>query len=633
MKKFFLLTCVAFFALNGFSKVGDTFNVDGCSYQVMAESSNEGEVCVSANLACTDLQIPATVAYNGISYAVRSVAPDGFRNNTITSVSIPEGVTTIGKGAFQNCKSLTSVSLPSTLVAIDYFAFSGCSKLDNVNVPSNTTYVGRQAFAGCESLTTINIPAGVHMGENVFLNCSALNEVSLPQELQCIKEGTFEMCQQLNVTLPRQLKYIEKHAFSGCSDLTSLALPESLEELGDYAFAGCEKLTELSVPQNINIIPDGAFAYCSKMQNISLPNSVQTIGSGTFKHNASLTHITLPSALTSLGIGDEGGTFERCDAMTELTIPAYVEEIGNLASLPNCLKSIYVMGQKIPDGLANMSHVNGQGESVVIYVKQSVYNSLYPTGEWNGFTVDYRIPVEMFNAKGKAVKYKTLCRDFDVELRYVNDNLSDGVGRLSAYVVDDASGDLGMVFMDEILYIPSRLKANVDGYVGEDEYVGVVLKGTPGCTYYYQIGENDYSQGEAQWLLSDAQSASRSKAPHVGTNMMKGVADATFISTQSYNEETGQTMTNYGVNNNAFRKISGPGWIGYNKSYLPLPENVAKANMAMTFTDVDGSTSTISITEFLADSDDAESYGLSGLKVNDSYRGIVIKNGKKIIRK
>ena len=88
-------------------------------------------------------------------------------------------------------------------------------------------------------------------------------------------------------------------------------------------------------------------------------------------------------------------------------------------------------------------------------------------------------------------------------------------------------------------------------------------------------------------------------------------------------------MTNYGVSNNAFRKISGPGWMGYNKSYLPLPENITNANMTMTFTDTDGTTDTINMMDFLNECDEGDIYDLLGRRVNDSYKGIVIKNGKK----
>ena len=628
MKRFLVLSCVALFALCSFAKVGDNFNVGGFSYLVLAESSDIGEVSLVAKSAGTELNVPASVEYKGITYEVTAIAPDAFKNSSITSVALPESIVEIGKGAFQNCKQLTSVSLPSSLSYIGYFAFAGCSLLCDINIPSSVTFIGRQAFADCTSLTKVAVPESLTtMGEDVFLNCSSLTEVTLPSNMPCIKEGTFEMCSKVNFNLPSHIQYIDSYAFNGCAALSSISLSEQLEGMGAFAFAGCESLTDLMIPQSISMIPDGAFAYCDKIKKITLPNSVLTISSGAFKNNSSLTHVTLPSKLVSLGAGDEGGAFDRCDAMTEITIPAYVEEIGDLASFPYSLNSIYIMGEKIPEGLASMSSTNRLGEDIVIYVKQSVYDNLYSSGEWNGFTVDYRIPLQMINAKGNAVKYKTMCRDFDVDLRQVNDNLPNGTGRLAAYVVDDANGELGMVFMDEILYIPSRLKANIEGYAGEEEYVGIVVKGTPGSTYYYQIGENDYSQGDDQWLLADAQSASN--APHAGTNLMKGVADATFISSQEVNQETGQIMTNYGVSNNAFRKISGPGWMGYNKSYLPLPENITNANMTMTFTDTDGTTDTINMMDFLNECDEGDIYDLLGRRVNDSYKGIVIKNGKK----
>lgn len=629
MKKLFVLSCIALFALSSFAKVGDNFNVGGFSYLILSEFSDRGEVSLVANPTSTELYVPASVSYNDVTYSVSSIAPDAFKNTLVKNVALPESIEEIGKGAFQNCKELTSVTLPSSLVTIGYSAFAGCEKLTEITIPSKVSYIGRQAFADCVSLTKVNIPESLTtMGEDVFLNCTSLTEVDLPSNMSSIKEGMFEMCSQLNLNITPNIQYIDSYAFNGCAAMKSICLSEQLEGLGAFAFAGCESLTELTIPQSISRIPDGTFAYCTKIKKIALPNSVVAISSGAFKNNTSLTHVTLPSALASLGVGDKGGVFDRCDAMTELTIPAYVEEVGDISTFPSCLNSIYIMGNKIPDGLASMESTNRLGEKITIYVKPSVYNNLYSSGEWNGFTVDYRIPVQMINAKGNAVKYKTMCRDFDVDLRYVNDNLPEGTGRLCAYVVDDANGELGMVFMDEIPYIPSRLKANVENYVGEDEYVGVVLKGTPGCTYYYQIGENDYSQGDSQWLLADAQSAS--KAPHAGTNLMKGVADASFITSQEVNQETGQTVTNYGVSNNAFRKISGPGWIGYNKSYLPLPENMANANITMTFTDADGTTDTINITEFLNDCDDGDTYDLLGRRVNDSYKGIVIKNGKKI---
>ena len=75
--------------------------------------------------------------------------------------------------------------------------------------------------------------------------------------------------------------------------------------------------------------------------------------------------------------------------------------------------------------------------------------------------------------------------------------------------------------------------------------------------------------------------------------MMRGISDSAYILPAEVDSETGVAVTNYGLNNNAFRKLSGPGWMGYNRSYLPLPEKMAGTNFSMTFTDVDGTTDTI----------------------------------------
>ena len=635
MKKY-MFFCALFAALSSFAGTGDTFSVGGVTYEVTATSEGGGEVSVLSldpTASLTEARIPSTVSAGGLLYDVTTVSPEAFMGSALETVSLPEGVTAIERGAFRNCALLTAVTLPSSLTSIGDFAFAGCASLASLSLPQDVAFIGRQAFAGCSSITQVTIPDGIKaIGEDAFLNCSALASVSLPDNMPVMAEGLFEMCGQLdNISLPEGIEYIDSHAFNGCGALTSIALPETLAGVGESAFAGCKELTSGSIPQNVTGLPDGAFAYCSGLKSITLPNSVTAIGSGAFKYNQALAHVTLPSWLETIGMGDLGGVFERCDAMTELTIPASVRTIGKMDSLPYGLNSIYVMGDIIPDGLQDMGSRNRMGEDITIYVKRSVYNEKYSSGEWNGFKVDYRIPVKMVNAKGNAVKYKTMCRDFDVDLRHANDDLPDDTKRLSAYVVDDADGELGMVFMDEILYIPSRLMANIEGYAGEDRYVGVVVRGTPGCTYYYEIGENDYSQGaEGQWLLADAQAASMTS--HAGTNMMRGVPDTAYILPDEVDPETGLAVTNYGLNNNAFRKISMPGWMGYNRSYLPLPERMAGTNFSMTFTDVDGTTDTIGYAEFISNCDECDSYDLSGRMITPTTKGVIIQRGRKVLK-
>lgn len=618
MRKVVFMMCSIVLALNGFAKTGDIFINNGLEYVVIAETGNVQEVAVNKFYEpSSDVTIPGTVYYEGVTYIVANIANEAFKDcATLTNVSIPSNVKEIGKAAFMNCQNLSKVSLSEGLCEINPFAFSGCLSLTEINIPSTLIYLGRMAFAKCSKLTSLNLPKNIKfLGEDAFVECSKLNTVGFSANVNKIPDGLFERCSMMNEAyIPDGIISIGKYAFNDCSSITSIILPNSIEE-----------------------IKEGAFAGCTALKAITLPNSIKNISSSVFKGNTKLSHVTLPSHLASLGVGDEGGLFDWCDDMTELTIPATVEQIGNVATFPHSLNSIFVMGDRIPDGLSNMSPVNRKGENITIYVKPSVFNNLYSSGEWNGFSVEYRIPIEMVNAKGNTVKYKTLCRDFDIDFSHTNDNLPAGMRRLSAYLVDDANGELGMVFMDEIHYIPSRLKANVvddegNFYQGEDEYVGIVVRGTPGYTYYYEIGENDYTQGaEGQWLLEDAQSAS--KAPHAGRNLMRGVADAAFVSTTEVNPETCQTMTNYGLSNNSFRKFSGPGWLNYNRSYLPLPESMSNTNFSMTFTDEDGTTDVISYEEFVEESENDIFYNPNGQRVKADTKGIVINNGKKIVNK
>lgn len=84
------------------------------------------------------------------------------------AVVVPDGVTTIGKRAFCNCKSLTSIHIPDGVTEIGERAFSWCKSLTNIHIPDGVTEIGERAFSGCESLTSIHIPAGAKIGEDAF---------------------------------------------------------------------------------------------------------------------------------------------------------------------------------------------------------------------------------------------------------------------------------------------------------------------------------------------------------------------------------------------------------------------------------------------------------------------------------
>ena len=218
-----------------------------------------------------------------------------------------------------------------------------------------------------------------------------------------------------------------------------------------------------------------------------------------------------------------------------------------------------------------------------------------------------------------------------------------------AYVVEDVNGDLRMVFLNEIRYIPSRLKANATDeygnlYQGVDEYAGVVLRGTPGYTYYYEMGEHDYTQGAwGQWLMADAMAYSGS---FYDGNMMAGDANDDFYVYKTVLDENDNEMVNYGLNDNRFKIYYKDGWLTYNKSYLQLPKSVSDAiernkdsdseefaDLTFVFENADGTTDKVSAVEFTRNAEDGFFYNPMGQRVRADAKGIVISNGNKRVNR
>ena len=116
-----------------------------------------------------------------IAEGVTSVGSYAFYNcSSMATVSIPAGVTSIGSSAFQNCAALTAITLPASVTTIGGSAFYGCSNLANVTIPDGVTTIGSSAFQKCAALTAITLPAGLtSIGGYAFRDCSLLTEVNI----------------------------------------------------------------------------------------------------------------------------------------------------------------------------------------------------------------------------------------------------------------------------------------------------------------------------------------------------------------------------------------------------------------------------------------------------------------------
>ena len=625
---------------------------------------------------------------------------------SLKKIKLPYGIKQLCQYFLKGCTSLEEITIPNSVTKINPYCFSECTGLKNVQLSEALTKLNGYTFEGCTSLESITLPLSLQsiMGGD-FRNCSNLKEVKNldTAPITLIGSMTFTNCKiGPVVVLPKTLNTLAA-AFTNCKNIREVEFPESLTSIqyGSSSMigsdGGCfqdctslEKLTNLEntqitsipgncfkncinlnisyVPQTVKTIGSEAFESCHVLRVVKIPNSVIEIDEKAFGNTYNMSHITLPSWLSTLNNYIQ----DNVQKAREITIPAYIaNENSNIKYMMPLRfytadtatvysRSIYVMGDSIHPTLGDR-YSQYNHKNTTIYVKKSVFESKYPNGIFNytqknsngaitlsiNYDVSYKVPVSMTNASGNPIEYKTLCRDFDVDFTHTNDNLPEGVEPLRAYLVDDVEGDLRMVFLNEIKYIPSRLKANLtdengNRYQGMDEYVGVVLRGTPGYTYYYEMGEHDYTQGaEGQWLIDDAMAYSN--ATYDG-NLMAGDANDDFYVHMTVENENNDEIINYGLNAGKFKIYHKDGWLTYNKSYLQLPKYVSdaiegdtdaegNANLTFVFSNADGSTDKVSSIEFNQNCESDIFYNPYGQQVAPNTKGIVINNGRKFVNK
>ena len=203
-------------------------------------------------------------------------APWKTYSNTINKVVIQPGVTSIGGYAFSECKNLTSITIPEGVTSIEDGVFSGCG-LRSITIPKGVTSIGRYAFQECSSLTSITIPEGVtSIGIGAFSGCLDLMSITIPEGVTRIGSRAFEGCSSLtNITIPEGVTSIEDWAFSGCSSLMSITIPEGVTSIGAGAFRGCSSLKNITIPESVTSIEENAFYACDGLIDVTYHSTME----------------------------------------------------------------------------------------------------------------------------------------------------------------------------------------------------------------------------------------------------------------------------------------------------------------------------------------------------------------------
>ena len=191
------------------------------------------------------------------------------------TVTLPEGLTSIGNDAFAGCSQLQSISLPNTVKTIGSNAFQLCVSLTKATLPSKLDEISDYLFDGCTALKEASIPNGVTVvGQNAFFGCKELILPSLPDSINEIKAGAFGDCIKLNLPLPKNLKSIGSNAFMRCS-FDNLNIPDGVTDLADEAFSYCRSIKTITIPTSIKKMYLGTFNGCIALEKINYGGTVK----------------------------------------------------------------------------------------------------------------------------------------------------------------------------------------------------------------------------------------------------------------------------------------------------------------------------------------------------------------------
>lgn len=363
------------------------------------DTDGDGELSYAEAAAVTNLgrafQSMGITSFNELQYfsGLTFLNEDEFNScSNLTSITIPESVTTIGYNAFAYC-NLTSITIPESVTNINCCLFYGsgittinynatnCSvndwlygaSLTNLNIgdnvqvipdnfvsnqsnlvgtlhiPASVTSIGGSAFANCRGFTgTLTIPASVtSIGGSAFSGCTGFTNLTIGSSVTTIGESAFYNCSGLtgSLTLPENLTSIGSAAFANCSGfIGDLTIPNSVTTIGQYAFSGCTGFDgALTIGTDVVSIGDLAFGYCTGLVGINYNSTncnymgyfnpgnqfaYTDYGAYPFQDCSSIASITIGEGVVSI----PAGAFRNFSGLTgALNIPSTVEHIGAFA--------------------------------------------------------------------------------------------------------------------------------------------------------------------------------------------------------------------------------------------------------------------------------------------------------------
>lgn len=302
---------------------------------------------------------------------IKTIGNYTFESSGLTEITIPDSVTTLGKGVFYTCPQLKTAWIGDGVTEIRRGMFRENPKLQSVRLPAGVTKIELDAFKYDTALESIALPEKLKEIEPYVFCATGLKKIKLPSSLQSIGESAFAGCGQLSVvTGGENVTYMGPQAFEQCpiknvvinnkiktiwigtyaynKQITTLKIPKNVTEIQYGAFAQDENLANITFHNNLEKVASDAFegtAWFKKQPNglvytgsvaytykgtmaenttLTIKNGTKGIGAGAFRDQTNLTGVKLPSGLKVIDIG----AFAGCTSMKQIELPSSVKEIG-----------------------------------------------------------------------------------------------------------------------------------------------------------------------------------------------------------------------------------------------------------------------------------------------------------------
>lgn len=325
----------------------DTYAFQGCTALSSVTLPNS-VVVIGSNVFTNCSNLSSVNIPNGVT----TIGAAAFSRTKISDIAIPDTVNSIGGGVFASCGQLSGVTFGRNIAitSIPNSAFEYCTSLSSITIPDDVTTIGASAFTNCTSLSNVEMPILLRtIGIYAFYGCTALDTLTLSDSITAINDYAFANSSLKAVSIPSGLNTIDIGVFKGCTSLSSVTFSQNsnVVSIQQQAFNGCSNLQSITFPDGLQTFGYNSFENCTSLESLVLPDSVTIIGGSVFKGCTNLKSVIIGDGCTTIAYQ----AFSNCTSLSAVTIGSGITQIDN--AFINCPLDTVIVKATTPPTLAS----------------------------------------------------------------------------------------------------------------------------------------------------------------------------------------------------------------------------------------------------------------------------------------